>query len=188
MMAALTLSMFVGMYCGRIKQPVAKTLHSKAIEAESATNRNEWMSEGAGIIGILLVGFGLWWADAVAAALISLEIVHEGTNNLRQVIADLMDEAPSQMGEHELEPLPRRLQAAAEQLPWVDAARVRLREHGHVITGDVFVVPRANTDLVPAIADAVERLASLDWRLHDLTMMPVDGDALAAQVAPPKES
>jgi divalent metal cation (Fe/Co/Zn/Cd) transporter len=152
---------------------VAKTLHSKALEAESATNRNEWMSEGAGIVGIVLVGFGLWWADAAAAALISLEIVQEGTHSIRQVIADLMDEAPSQFGKDELEDLPGRIQVAAEQIPWVDAALVRLREHGHVITGEIFVVPRPDTDLVPAIEDAVKRLQSLDWRLHDLTMMPV---------------
>jgi cation diffusion facilitator family transporter len=173
MMSALAFSMFVGMYCGRIKQPIARTLHSKAIEAESATNRNEWMSEGAGIAGILLVGFGLWWADAAAASLISLQIIHEGWHNLRQVLGDLMDEAPSQIAKHELEPLPRRVQEAAEQLPWVEAARVRLREHGHVITGDILVVPRANVDLVGAIADGLNRLQSLDWRLHDLTMMPV---------------
>ena len=174
MMGGLALSMFVGMYCGKIKEPVARTLHSKAIEAESATNRNEWMSEGAGILGILLVGFGLWWGDAVAAALISLQIVHEGINNLRQVIGDLMDEAPSQIGKRELEDLPRRMQEAAERLPWVEAARVRLREHGHVITGEIFVVPRAGTDLVGAIAEARGRLGALDWRLHDLTMMPVE--------------
>src|SRR5215203_1373482 len=98
MMAALAFSMFVGMYVGRIKQPVAEGLHSKAVEAESATNRNEWMSEGAGILGLLLVGFGFWWADAVAAAVISVQIVADGWHNLRQVIGDLMDEAPSQLG------------------------------------------------------------------------------------------
>ena len=173
MIGALTLSMVVGIYCGRIKQPIAQTLHSKAIEAESATNRNEWMSEGAGILGILLLGFGLWWADAAAAALISVQIVREGAQNLRQVIGDLMDEAPSQLGKHDLENLPRRVQEAAEQLPWVQAARVRLREQGHVIAGDVFIVPRPNTDLVSATANALERLRSIDWRLHDLTMTPV---------------
>ena len=112
---------------------MAEKLHSKAVEAESATNRNEWMSEGAGIIRILLVGFGLWWADAVAAGLISLQIVHEGMQNLRQVVGDLMDEAPSRMGTHEPEDLPQRVRRAAEALPWVEAAQVRLREHGHVI-------------------------------------------------------
>src|SRR5207237_5537028 len=102
-------------------------------------NRNEWMSEGAGIAGLLLVAFGFWWGDAVAAALISLQIVHEGWHHLRQVIGDLMDEAPSQLGKHDLEDLPARVRAAAEAIDWVQEAAVRLREHGHVITGEVFV-------------------------------------------------
>jgi len=173
MIAALAFSMFTGMYVGRIKQPVAQRLHSKAIEAESATNRNEWMSEGAGIIGILLVGVGLWWADAAAALVISVQIVLDGWHNLRQVIGDLMDEAPSQLGKHELEPLPARLKAEAEQLPWVAAADVRLREHGHVITGEVYVVPRDGQDLVRRVEAAVDHLTRLDWRLHSLVMMPV---------------
>ena len=173
MIAALTVSMFVGIYAGRIKQPIARTLHSKAIEADSATHRNEWMSEGAGIIGIMLVGFGLWWADAVAAALISLQIVQEGHHNLRQVIGDLMDEAPSKLGEHELEDLPRRVKDAAERLPWVCEALVRLREHGHLITGEVFVVPSDHTELVARIESAVEEFRRLDWRLHSVTIMPV---------------
>jgi cation diffusion facilitator family transporter len=173
MIGALTVSMFVGMYCGKIKEPLAKSLHSKAIEAESATNRNEWMSEGAGIIGILLVGFGLWWGDAVAAALISLQVVAEGVQNLRQVIGDLMDEAPSQLGTHEPEDLPARLKDAVEHLDWVREAAVRLREHGHVVTGEVFVVPRDEIDLVGRIERAIAELRAIDWRLHSLTVMPV---------------
>src|SRR4051812_10821568 len=129
MIAALAYSMFTGMYVGRIKQPVAKKLHSKAIEAESATNRNEWMSEGAAIAGLLFVGLGMWWADATAAAVISLQIVREGWQNLRQVVEDLMDEAPSKLGTHELEDLPERVKAAIERQDWVRQAAVRLREH-----------------------------------------------------------
>jgi len=173
MIGALAFSMFVGMYAGRIKQPVAHALHSKAIEAESATNRNEWMSEAAGITGIVGVGLGFWWADAAAAAIISLQIVLEGWQNLRQVIGDLMDEAPSQLGKHELEDLPSRVRTAAEQLPWVAEASVRLREHGHLITGEVFVVPRDDSDLVSRIDRAVSELTKIDWRLHGLTVMPV---------------
>jgi cation diffusion facilitator family transporter len=173
MMATLAISMFAGMYAGRIKQPLARKLHSKAIEAESATNRNEWMSEGAGIVGILLVAFGLWWGDAVAAAVISLQIVREGWLNLRQVVADLMDEAPTKLGTHELEDLPARVQEAARQLDWVRDAAVRLREHGHLLTGEVFLVPQDDRDLVAKIERAREALTRIDWRLHSLTLMPV---------------
>jgi cation diffusion facilitator family transporter len=173
MIAALAFSLLVGMYSVRIKQPVAKGLHSKAVEAESATNRNEWMSEGAGILGILAVGAGYWWADAAAAAAISLQIVYDGALQLRQVVADLMDETPSKLGGQEPEDLPGRARTLAEREPWVRAARVRLREHGHVVTGDVLVVPADDTDLVARLAALRERLSSLDWRLHSLVIMPV---------------
>jgi divalent metal cation (Fe/Co/Zn/Cd) transporter len=173
MIVSLAISMFVGMYIGRIKQPLAKTLSSKAIEAESATNRNEWMSEGAGIIGILVVGLGYWWGDAVAAVLISAQIVVDGWENLRQVIADLMDEAPTRLGSRELEDLPQKIKHSIEQQAWVDRAAVRLREHGHLITGELFVVPRTDKDLVARIDELLEEVQHLDWRLHSLAVMPV---------------
>jgi cation diffusion facilitator family transporter len=189
MIVALAISMFVGMYAGKIKEPIARTLHSKAIEAESATNRNEYMSEGAGIIGILLVGFGYWWGDALAAALISLQIIMEGWQNLQQVIRDLMDEAPTVLGSSQLEDLPRRVKQQVERLAWVDAAAVRLREHGHLVTGDVIVVPRRDTDLVAKIADLVADVQALDWRLHSITVMPVASlDTPAASDSPRRAS
>jgi cation diffusion facilitator family transporter len=189
MIVALAISMFVGMYAGKIKEPIARTLHSKAIEAESATNRNEYMSEGAGIIGILLVGFGYWWGDALAAALISLQIIMEGWQNLQQVIRDLMDEAPTILGSSQFEDLPRRVKQQVERLAWVDAAAVRLREHGHLVTGDVIVVPRRDTDLVTKIADLVADVQTLDWRLHSITVMPVASlDTPAASDSPRRAS
>ncbi|AHG88267.1 cation efflux protein [Gemmatirosa kalamazoonensis] len=174
MVAVLAFSLGAGMLIGLLKQPVSKALHDKELEAESQMNRDEWMSEGVAIVGLLLVAFGKWWGDALAALLISIGIVRDGWHNMRQVIADLMDETPTQMGGHELEDLPARLRDAAERMPWVTRAMVRLREHGRVLTGEVFVVPRDDTpDLVGALSDAALDLQRLDWRLHELTVVPV---------------
>ena len=136
-------------------------------------NGDEWLSEGAAIVGLLLVAFGHWWADAAAAALISLGIMRDGWHNMRQVIADLMDETPNEMGEHELEALPAKMRAAAEAMPWVARAMVRLREHGRLLTGEVFVVPRDDADVVDRVARAAAELQALDWRLHGLVVVPV---------------
>jgi len=65
------------------------------------------------------------------------------------------------------------MRAAAERLPWVEKAAVRLRESGHVIAGEVFVVPRAEENLVANVEQASEALSSLDWRVYSLTVMPV---------------
>lgn len=174
MMAALAFSLSMGMIVGKLKEPVAKKLHDKALEADSKLNRAEWMSEGAAILGLVLVAFGHWWGDAAAAVLISLDIIQDGWMNIKQVVADLMDETPSVLGADETEDLPSRVKEAAERLVWVDQAAVRLREQGHVITGDVFVVPRETTDLVPRLAQASDELAAVDWRLHGLVVMPVE--------------
>jgi len=125
------------------------------------------------------VGLGLWWGDAAAAAFVSLEIVRDGWDSMRQVVRDLMDESPTVLGEHELEDVPARVKRAAERLGWVERAAVRLREQGHVITGDVFVVPRdgasrSAAELVAEVGRAAEELRQVDWRLHGLTVMPVE--------------
>jgi divalent metal cation (Fe/Co/Zn/Cd) transporter len=179
MVAALAYSMSAGVVLGRLKTPVAEALHGKEQDAEARMNRAEWLSEGAAIVGIIAVGFGLWWGDAAAAAFISVEIVRDGWDSVRQVVRDLMDESPTQLGGHELEDLPTRMKRAAERLAWVERAAVRLREQGHVLTGDVFVVPRAGdgrsaAELTADVGRAAEELRQMDWRLHGLTVMPVE--------------
>jgi cation diffusion facilitator family transporter len=176
MMATLGYSMGVGMLLGKLKQPVSRKLHDKVLRSDAEMNRAEWMSEGAAIVGIGLVAFGLWWGDAAAAALISVGVIRDGWINVREVVADLMDESPTVMGEHALEDVPARVRAAAERLDWVRHAAVRLREQGHVLSGDVFVVPRDGIDgatLVERVARASEELRRVDWRLYSLTVMPV---------------
>jgi hypothetical protein len=66
----------------------------------------------------------------------------------------------------------------ARSLPWVDRAAVRLREHGHAITGDIIVVPRADAklsaeDLAARVEAGAQDFCNEDWRLPDLTVMPV---------------
>ena len=177
MIGALSFSLSIGFTMGKLKQPVAKTLHSKPLFAEARMNRAEWMSEGAAIVGLLLVAFGHWWGDAAAAAFISLEIIRDGFENIKQVIADLMDESPTKLGDHELEGLPGRAREEVEKLEWVKAAGVRMREQGHAVTSTVFVVPRSDgmnaDELTARMKEVRERVCALDWRLHDVVVTPV---------------
>jgi cation diffusion facilitator family transporter len=174
MIAVLIASMLVGMLLGHLKEPLAKRLHDKALKAEAEMNRDEWISEGAAVFGLLLVAFGFWWGDAGAAAFISIEIVRDGWHNVRQVVGDLMDEAPTVMEKRELEKLPAEIEQAAQRLDWVAGAGVRLREQGRVLTGNVFLVPRPGTsDLVARLESATAQLTKLDWRLHGVTVSAV---------------
>jgi cation diffusion facilitator family transporter len=175
MIAALATTVAIGFTLGQLKRPVAEALHDKTLEGDADMNKANWSSEGAAIVGILLVGFGYWWGDAVAAGLIPLHIVRDGWHNLRQVLGDLMDESPTKLGGKELEDLPHRIKDAAEGMPWVREAAVRLREQGHVLSGEVFVVPRDGAGAVDLslVERASEDLRALDWRLYNLTVMPV---------------
>ena len=177
MMAALATTVAMSLVLGRFKTKLADKLHSKVLEADAAMNRANWMAEGAAVIGIGLVGFGYWWGDAVAAVIISLNIIHDGWHNLKQVLGDMMDENPTRLGSQELEDLPARIRAAAERLDWVREAAVRLREQGHVVSGEVFVVPHesksAGRELTDLIGEASAHLRTLDWRLYSLTISPV---------------
>ena len=173
MCVTLAYSACVGLLLGHLKRPVGEKLHDKVLEADADTNKADWMSEVAAIVGIVLVGFGFWWGDGAAAVFISINIILDGWKNLRQVVADLMDESPSEMGETDLEELPRKLREAVERMDWVADAAVRLREHGHVLLGDVFVVPKDETNLVARVERASEELKQLDWRLYALTVVPV---------------
>jgi cation diffusion facilitator family transporter len=173
MIAALFYSMCIGILLGRLKLPVAERLHSKALSADATSNSAEWKSEGAAILGLTLVGFGLWWGDASAALFISVEVIREGLSSCKLVVADLMDESPSTLDDDSLESLPAKIRHAAEALDWVEGAAVRLREHGHAVTGEVFLVPRNPADALSQLASAGERLRDVDWRLHDLVLVLV---------------
>jgi cation diffusion facilitator family transporter len=173
MLVALAYSMFCGLLIGQLKKPVAKKLNDKALNAEAAMNKAEWMSEGAAIIGLMIVAFGHWWGDAAAAAFISIEIVRDGWMNTRLVIGDLMDESPTQIGTSDLEDITSKVRRTIEEMEGVSTAAVRLREHGRAVTGEVFVVLGDHTDVIARSAEVAARAHDVDWRLHDIAVVPV---------------
>jgi hypothetical protein len=61
---------------------------------------------------------------------------------------------------------------------WVERGAVRLREEGHVFTGEVMVVPRASAladgdGLMERLEDLAEHLLSLEWKVYDIVVVPV---------------
>lgn len=174
MVGALVYTGLPPVLLGRLKVPLAEALHDKVLYADAEMNRADWLTAGAAMLGVVGIGAGLWWADAVAATVISLDIVRDGFRNLGVAVADLLDRRPLRYDASEAHPLPGEALSAVSGLPWVDAAWVRLREEGHVFVGEVLVVPRAGTPDVPArVEEAVQVLRGLDWRLHDVVVSPV---------------
>jgi cation diffusion facilitator family transporter len=173
MLAALSYSTLPQVVLGRLKQPLAWELNDKVLYADAEMNRADWMTGGAAMLGVVGIGFGLWWADSVAASIISLDIVRDGLKNLRVAVDDLMDKEPTVVDDSRADPLPLWIRNELMLLDWVKDAEVRLREEGHVFTGEAFVVPVDNEDLVGRLERANRYLLDLDWRLHELVIAPV---------------
>jgi cation diffusion facilitator family transporter len=178
MIAALVYSGLPAVFLGRAKKRLADDLHDKVLFADAEMNKADWMTVSAAIVGIVGIGFGLWWADAVAALFISLDIVHDGWKNVRAAVHDLMDARPRRHDAREYHPIVERMNADVNGCDWVERGAVRLREEGHVFTGEVMVVPRAGAladgeGLMDRLEDLAEHLLSLEWKVYDIVVVPV---------------
>jgi len=173
MIAALVYSVIPPFILGRMKQPLAHELHQKALQTDANMNKGDWLAGLAGVLGITGVAYGYWWADAVAAIIISVEILRDGFSDLRNSVAQLMNRRPSDVEGKEDDPVPDKVQHELERLDWVQQARVRLREDGDVLTGEAFVVPKDESDLLNRLRKAYDVANGVDWRLHDVNIVPV---------------
>ena len=177
MIAALIYSALPPLVLGRMKLPLARRLHDKTLKTDADMNRADWLTATAGIAGIVGIGFGLWWADSVAGAVISLSIVKDGAENLSRVVKDLVDQRPTTV-DGDISDVPERVAARVLSLDWVESAEVRFREEGHVFAGEVFV-STLDGGLTAGRVRAVEEVArAVDWRVHDVVVtMPVGDSA-----------
>jgi cation diffusion facilitator family transporter len=173
MIGALAYTTVPAIVLGRLKVPVSAQLHDKVLHADAVMNKADWLTAVAAMLGILGIGLGYWWADSAAAAIISLDIIHDGYRNLKGVTEDLMDAAPRSVDRDRIDPLPSRIETELAKLSFIKAARVRLREEGHVYFGEAWVVLREGEDVMDRLAEASQHARGLDWRLHDLVISPV---------------
>ncbi|HEY0426705.1 MAG TPA: cation diffusion facilitator family transporter [Pyrinomonadaceae bacterium] len=173
MIAALVYSIFPPLILGRMKLPLAKELHDKTLQTDATIDKGDWLAGAAGVAGILGIAFGYWWADSLAGAIISVEIVKDGLENLKNSVQQLMNMRPTDVENKEKDPVIDKVRQEIENLEWVEASRVRLREDGDVIAGEAFVIPRDENNLIEKLAEAGERIKSLDWRLRDFNIVPV---------------
>jgi divalent metal cation (Fe/Co/Zn/Cd) transporter len=172
MLPTLVWSGLPALFLGRAKLPLARGLHDKALFASAEMMRADWLTAAAGMAGVIGIGLGLWWADAVAASFIAFDITRDGYVNLRQVTKDLMDHVPMRVDHSAIDPLPARVESFMEGLPWVREARVRFREEGHVYFGEIYVVPSSEANITEHIERAHQELERMDWRLHDVVIAP----------------
>jgi len=174
MLAALVYTGVPSVILGRMKLKLAPKMHDKVLFADAQMMKADWMAESATAVGVIGTGFGLWWLDPLAAALVSADILKDGVGTLKTAVADLMDRRPKKTDESDLEHLPQEVEQLLRGFDWVRDARVRMRDEGHILIGEALLVPRPETPDLPArLEQAVEQAKALDWRVHELTIMPV---------------
>jgi len=167
MVAALIYSVVPPFILGRMKLPIARRLHDEVLHTDAMMQKADWMTGLAGAGGVIGVGFGLWWADAAAAAMISLSILHDGFTALRIAAAELVDGAPRKLGSSEMAEDAAALKEALERR--YPGARVRMRESGRYIIAQVCGArPEEHLDIMQIWPGNPEDC----WRLSLLSFVP----------------
>jgi divalent metal cation (Fe/Co/Zn/Cd) transporter len=173
MLAVLAYTGVIPVILGRMKRAPAEALHDKVLVADAEMNRADWLTASAAAIGVVGIGFGIWWADSVAALVIAIEVLRDGFRYTGRAVLTLMDARPRTHDEHKPHPLTLQVEQELADMPWVREAVVRMRELGHVFEVDAFVVPAAEQGVVGHVEEAIERVRALDWKLHDVCITPV---------------
>jgi divalent metal cation (Fe/Co/Zn/Cd) transporter len=174
MVAAMTYTGIGPFVLGRMKLPLSEALHDKVLFADADMQKADWMTAAGTIAGVLGIGVGLWWADSGVALLISLSIVRDGWTNLRHATSALMDERARTYDDARPHPLTREVDEVLANLSWVLDSRSRVRDQGHVFHVEAFVRPMAGrAPTLEQLEAAVSVLRDLDWKIHDVVVMPV---------------
>ena len=170
MIAVLLWSTIPSMILGRMKLPVARTINDKVLHTDADMQKADWMTGLAAIVGVIGIGFGLWWADAAAAGLISFGILKDGISGLRASTSELVDGTPRKLEKDEISEEAQLLKDELERL--FPGARVRLRETGRVIRAQVAARP---PDLPLDLEALWPGSSDRSWRLAQLSFVPPTG-------------
>lgn len=175
MIAALIYTIIPPLILGHMKLPLARELHESTLYADATMNKADWMTSAAAIIGILGIGLGFWWADAVAALVIALDVLKDGATHLRKAMLTLMDQRPTQITNDAPLGLEKTLTDVLMREPDILDVETRLREEGHLVGGEIFVVfDQSQQQIAQRAQQILHRATALDWRLYDLIVMPVE--------------
>lgn len=180
MIAALVYSVIPPVVIGRLQIQAAERVHEKTVFVDGKMSKADWLTGVAAIIGILGVGAGYWWADGLAGALIALDVLKDGVTNLKEAVGVLLDRRPRFTGKAEPEGLAEELEAELCAMDWVVSAAVRLREEGHMFSGEAFVVPRSDENLTRRLREASHALNNYNWRIYEVVITAVPSEAEAA--------
>lgn len=175
MILALVYSMIPPIILGRMKLPLSRELHESTLYADATMNKADWMTSAAAILGIIGIGLGFWWADAAAASIIALDVLKDGSTHVRKAMFQLMDQRPTEVMSNTPLGLETLISRRLMREPDVLDVEARLREEGHLVGGEIFVVfDPQQQQLARRAQELIAVATELDWRLYDLILMPVE--------------
>lgn len=171
MIIALLWSSIPSTFLGHIKLPLAYKLHDRILLADSKMNKASWMSGFASIIGVIGIGFGFWWADALVGMIISIDILKDGFTHVKQAVFNLLNETPKSLKNSKTDVLIAELKSLIKKEEWVESVSLRFREEGHILFGEVFINPNKKSVSINAIDTLHEKIKKHHWRVHDVVLM-----------------
>lgn len=174
MIAALTYSAVPPVLLGHMKRPLARDTMDKILYTDADMNAADWKTALAGILGIVGIGLGYWWADAAAAGVIALDILRDGLRNIRIAVAELIDGAPRKLDSADIHPLVHRM--SEELKRHYPGHSVQVREMGRFVRADLVpkAAPKVPTEQAQTLLPESDawRLIAVNQSLPDL---PHDG-------------
>lgn len=174
MILALVWASLPSVVIGYKKLPLAKKLHNKILYTDANTQKADYTTAFAAMLGITGLAFGLWWADSAAALFISFSVLKDGYTNLKTAVLDLMDRHPVHVDTQENDELVEGIKGKVKSWEWVKEADVRFREQGQVYFGEVFIVPKNDVDITQEVEKSLKILEDYNWKIYQVTIMPVE--------------
>jgi divalent metal cation (Fe/Co/Zn/Cd) transporter len=167
MLAAQAYATIPPLIIGHKELPLATRLHDKLLHTDALMNKANWQTGVAGFLGVAGLGLGYWWADSVAAAIISASIIWDGWKALRIATSELVDGIPYGLGSEELSDDAEAVAAALRKK--FPKCRVLMRETGRYIRAEVVgATPPKGFDIrkldIPGLDDP--------WRLDSIAFRP----------------
>jgi len=167
MLAAQAYATIPPLIIGHKELPLATRLRDKLIHTDALMNKANWQTGIAGFLGVAGLGAGFWWADSVAALLISGSIIWDGWKALRVAVSELVDGVPCELDGSGLSGEAKAVASALrKQFP---KSRVLMRETGRYIRAEVVgATPPKGFDIktldIPGLDDR--------WRLDSVAFRP----------------
>lgn len=170
MIAGLLISVIPPVVLGRLKIRIAPKIALKTLHTDADTNKADWMTALAGVLGIVGIGYGWWWADSAAALFIACSILKDGVTNLRSAMRDMHDAYPQVVDGGSDDPLVQALWRAASASKFVLQCQVRFHEEGNRLSGVVFVTTKDDRLSNEQIGSIVSACRAVSWRVDQVVV------------------